>query len=280
MAATIGPTPVSWSRSGRQERTIARMAFSCSAASASRKRTRRARSRSTVSAVMTSTSPPAAVGRSRAAVVIMARVVWPRKRARTGSGAVMTSACSCRWASAAASTAARRAVSRICSAARSGAGLGLRQPGAGQGVAGGAFGVDRVGLRPGPAGRADRAVQLDDQLAGIGQVPGQAGAVAAGALHRPGPQPRVLLGQGDQLGVAVGIGASPWPGPAPRRCGASTTAAVWVSLVGVDADDDLDQFCQHGHAFSPDRGDAKVPVRCGDGRTVTGHASGNWRSSS
>jgi hypothetical protein len=41
-------------------------------------------------------SPLLAPGLSLAAVVIMARVVCPRNRARTGSGAVMTIASSCR----------------------------------------------------------------------------------------------------------------------------------------------------------------------------------------
>ncbi len=79
---------------------------------------RRARSRSTVQAVITSAAPRLLAGLSPAAVVVMARVVCPRNRARTTSGAVMTIASSCRCAAAAASTAARRTVSRICRAAR------------------------------------------------------------------------------------------------------------------------------------------------------------------
>jgi hypothetical protein len=60
------------------------------------------------------------------------------------------------------------------------AGLGLGQPRAGEGVAGGAFGVDRIGLGPGASGGALGAVQFDDQLVRVGEVAGQSGAVAAG----------------------------------------------------------------------------------------------------
>jgi hypothetical protein len=69
-------------------------------------------------------------------------------------------------------TAARRAVSRICSAARSAPVLGSVSRVRARGVAGGAFGVDRIGLRPGSARRALGPVQFDDQLAAGGQVPG------------------------------------------------------------------------------------------------------------
>lgn len=48
----------------------------------------------------------------------------------------------------------------------------LCQPCAGQGVAGSAFGVDRIGLRYGSACRADRAVELDDQLTELVEVSG------------------------------------------------------------------------------------------------------------
>jgi hypothetical protein len=53
-----------------------------------------------------------------------------------------------------------------------GAGLGLSQPGAGQRLTGGAFGVDRVGLGAGPSGRPLGSVEFDDQLVAGRQVPG------------------------------------------------------------------------------------------------------------
>jgi hypothetical protein len=115
-------------------------------------------------------------------------------------------------------------------------GLGLSQPRAREGVAGGAFGIDRdrsgsigsigsigidrVGLGPRPAGRACGAVQLDHDLATVGQVAGQADlgeAITAAALHRPRPQPGVPLSQRDQIGVAVRVGAG--RGPVQHRPG-------------------------------------------------------------
>jgi hypothetical protein len=92
IAATIGPTPHSSSRSGRQDRTMVRIARSCSSASVCRARMRRARVRSVDSAVKVSMSVVAAPDRTRLAMSIISRVEWPRKRARTGSGTVITRA--------------------------------------------------------------------------------------------------------------------------------------------------------------------------------------------
>jgi len=74
--------------------------------------------------------------------------------------------------------------------------LGLGQVGAGQRVPGSAHRVDRIGLGPGPSLRPHGPVQFDHHLVVLGQVLGQAGAVPAAAFHRPGPQPRVLFGEG------------------------------------------------------------------------------------
>jgi hypothetical protein len=129
-----------------------------------------------------------------------------------------------------------------------GAGLGLGQLGAGQCVAGGAFGVDRVGLGPGPPRGALGPIELDDHFVGVGEVPGQPGAVATGALHRPGAQAGVLLSQGEEFGVAVGVGGDRRAGQHGTGAGIDQRGGVCLT-VGVDADDDLDQLCQHGHAF-------------------------------
>src|SRR5680860_490268 len=56
VAATIGPTPSCSSRSGRQERTIARIAFRRSAASLASARARRANERNAITVVVVSTS--------------------------------------------------------------------------------------------------------------------------------------------------------------------------------------------------------------------------------
>ena len=56
------------------------------------------------------------------------------------------------------------------------------------------------------ARRAVGSVQLDDPFALVAEMADQAGAVAAGALDGPGPQPAVAIGEVDQGGVAVGVG--------------------------------------------------------------------------
>ena len=67
-----------------------------------------------------------------------------------------------------------------------------------------------------------------------------------------------------------------WPAPvvlAVTGAGIEHRGGVSV-FVRVDADDDLDQLCEHGHAFfSLTGGTQQVPVRFGDGRTVMRHVS-------
>jgi hypothetical protein len=111
MAATIGPTPVRLSRSGRQARTRVVMARVCSAISVSRSWMRRASARRVAATVVVSVSQLAG-SRSRPQAVTSWRVVKARSRLRSASGAATTSAWSWRWASVAAWTAERRVVSR------------------------------------------------------------------------------------------------------------------------------------------------------------------------
>jgi hypothetical protein len=125
----------------------------------------------------------------------------------------------------------------------------LGQPPPGQRITGDAFGVDRIGLGSGPPDGSLGPIQFDDQLLSVSQVSSQAGAVAAGALHRPGPQARVLPGQGDEFCVAVRVGRDRRSGQHSAGPGVDDRGGVGLA-VDVDADDDLDQLCQHGHAFS------------------------------
>jgi hypothetical protein len=74
---------------GRHDRTMARIAFSCSAASRVSARTRRARNRNASTVVVVSTSRQDCT-RMCAAVASMTGSVCPRNRARRGSGAAMT----------------------------------------------------------------------------------------------------------------------------------------------------------------------------------------------
>jgi hypothetical protein len=83
----------------------------------------------------------------------------------------------------------------------------LGQVGPCERVSGGADGVDRVGLGARPTSRTRRTVELDHELIALGAVGGEAGAVASGSLHRPGPQRPVLCGELDQCQVARWVGA-------------------------------------------------------------------------
>ncbi len=112
----------------------------------------------------------------------------------------------------------------------------------------GTYGVEQVGLRAVAARRSVRPVELDDQFAAFGEVAGQPGAIAAGALDRPRPKPRVPIGHRHQLGVPVDVGVDRdlvGNGAGDRGDDGSSVGV----LVSIDADDDIDEICQHGHAF-------------------------------
>jgi hypothetical protein len=109
-------------------------------------------------------------------------------------------------------------------------------------------GIDRVGLGAVAADGALGPVELDNLLMMSMQEPGQSGAVAAGALDRPHPLARLLVGQLEQLLVAG-------RGRRHRRLvdggaggGDHDRSGVGV-LVGVDPDDEVHQLCQDGHAL-------------------------------
>jgi glyoxalase family protein len=75
---------------------------------------------------------------------------------------------------------------------------------------------------------------------------GEAGWETRGE-HRGG---LYFFDQSDEVGVAVGVGVhgEVFGGGAGRRDDHRGGVGV---LVGVDADDDINEFCQHGHAFTP-----------------------------
>jgi hypothetical protein len=121
------------------------------------------------------------------------------------------------------------------------------------------------------AGRPLWAVQLHHPLAALGQQPGQPGAVAAGGFHRPHPDSGVPLGEGNQ-GLVAGRGGRDGLGGQDPAAGRGHHRGGVGVLVGVHADDDLDQICQDGHAYcSLPEGRGLVPVRLEHGRTVMGH---------
>ena len=139
-------------------------------------------------------------------------------------------------------------------------GAGGAERGTGQCLAGGADRVQGVGLRAvtprGPFG----PVELDDDLAGGGQVSGQAGAVAPGALDGPHPGRGLLVGPRDQVAVA---GAGGGHGLlVDDRAGAGIDDGRGVGLdMGVDADDDVGEFGQTGHCVPPLHRTGRDPVR-------------------
>ena len=176
-----------------------------------------------------------------AAVLSIAASFWPRNLTRIGSGAAMTRLKTCCWAW-------RGGVDRGASSSQQhrqglafATGAGSSEPRSSHRFPGGADRVERVGLCAVASRSPLRAVQLDDDLGHLKQVTAQTGAVAAGSLDRPSPQCRVVVGELDQLAVALGCS---FDGDLVE----DTTGRV-VDYgrgacvdVGVDADDDIDHL--------------------------------------
>jgi hypothetical protein len=89
VAAKIGPAPNSSSGSGREDRTMIRIAFCSSRASFSIACARRAKVRSATTVLVVSVSQEACTRRF-AAVLSIAASFWPRNLTRMDSGAAMT----------------------------------------------------------------------------------------------------------------------------------------------------------------------------------------------
>ena len=149
---------------------------------------------------------------------------------------------------------------RQCGALASTAGLG--EVFAGECFASGAHGVERIGLGALSTGRTVWPVEFDHDFASLGEVSGEACAVAAGAFDRPHSQCRVLIGHCDQLGVAGLVRRRVWwSSSAPVA--ARTTAAVWVCLwvsTPMTTSTDSDNMVTAFLLFRKGRG---VPVRFG-----------------
>ena len=78
----------------------------------------------------------------------------------------------------------------------------------------------------------------------------QARSVTAGAFHRPRPDAGVPGGEFDQLGVAGRVCADGGLRQNGSGSRGDDRGGVGV-LMRVDADDDLDQLCEHGQPRSP-----------------------------
>jgi hypothetical protein len=116
-------------------------------------------------------------------------------------------------------------------------------------LTGGPHGIQRVAFGAAAGGWPLGSADLHDVLAALDQEAGQAGAVAAGALHRPAPPPdegEMGLGEAEQLHVADGVGGGGCLGEDAAEVG-DGGGGEGVA-VGVDADDTVDQCCQHWHA--------------------------------
>jgi hypothetical protein len=147
-----------------------------------------------------------------------------------------------------AATRARVALRRVVNSARSAS----RSPRRGHAVvcehlAGGSDRVQRVALGAAAVRWPLGSTHLDDPLTTLLQQRRQAGAEAARSLHRPQAAARNLtVGKAEQLLGAGGVGAGGGLGEHPAEVGHGGRGQGVA--VGVDADDAVDQLCQHGHA--------------------------------
>jgi hypothetical protein len=146
-------------------------------------------------------------------------------------------------------------------------------------LAGGPDRVQCVALGAAATGRPLGSADLHDLLAVRLQHHRQAGAEAARSFHRPTATARQLrLGEVEQLPVAGRIGAG---GELSQHAAEVADGGGGEGVaVGVDADDAVDELCQHGHCGSPPwMGAAVVGVGLEEsprGITVTGHNPAGW----
>lgn len=239
VAATMGPMPGCSSRSGRHDRTMARITFSCSAASAVKAWTRRAKVRSTVTVVRVSrfqegVDPQCGGGAQHRGQLLVAE---PRPDGfRGGDDEAEQLLLGGRGLDRGAAGGQQHGQGLTVPTVAWGA-----EPGPGEGFAGGADRVQRVGLRTVSARGPLRPVELDHDLLPLEQVTGQAGAVAAGALDGPSPQRGVAVGELHQPCVPVGVGRDGDLAEDGAGAGIDRGGGVGVD-VGVYANDDVDDL--------------------------------------
>ena len=247
-AAVIAPTPGRASSSGAAAVTSSSSSVSRSAACASRNSAWRAQVRSA------RTVPRCSMrvrrdGPQPGAAVELRSVVPRRSWSRSCSGALTISALSWQIALVRAMNGARSGGQQDAHRFAVAASPRLGEVFAGQRFAGGADGVEVVGLGAVAAGRSGRPVDLDDPFAVFEQVGGEPGAEAAGALDRPDAPPGgVFVGEREHPAVAERVGGESVA--ATSRSGRVDDRDGVVVSVGVDADDGVDLPCQHGHAGS------------------------------
>jgi hypothetical protein len=93
-------------------------------------------------------------------------------------------------------------------------------------------------------------IQFYDLLGMCLQEPGQAGAIATGALDRPHSSTILSVSEPQQLPVA-GRGCRHGRLVDHRAADRLDDRRGVGVLVGVDPDDELDNLCQHSHALTP-----------------------------
>jgi hypothetical protein len=113
--------------------------------------------------------------------------------------------------------------------------------GAGEGLAGGTDRVQWVGLRAVASLGPLWSVELDHDLLAPFEVSCQSGAVAPGALDRPRPQHRVLVGELNELGISISAGFDSDLSKHPAGPRVDRSRGVGVDM-GVNADDDIDHI--------------------------------------
>lgn len=139
------------------------------------------------------------------------------------------------------------------------------QPVRPEGLAGGADGVESVGLGA-VFGLAGRAIELDHPPPEMAQHDGQAAAEAGRAFDDPGPfgVHAVAIDQLDGVSIAVCGGWEPALGEHAGRAGVDDGEGDPIA-VGIDADHVMDEFCKHDGGTS----DVDVSVGAGLGGTAT-----------